>query len=174
MGASPHPEMEVRKTELAAALAGSDLRIATAESCTGGQLAALLAGDPGLGPHLDRGFVVYSAQSKTEMLGVSPTDVVRCEAVNAEVAEGLATGALERSGADIAIAVTGFCGPQQKDEEVGLVYLACASGRTGLAQQTCHFGDLGRERVLDHAVMAALALVTSAARACRTETALPR
>lgn len=144
--------------ELAAVLAGSDIRIATAESCTGGQLAALLAGDTRLGPHLERGFVVYSAPAKIEMLGVDADDVARCDAVNPEVAAGLACGALERSGADIAVAITGFCGPQQDEEEVGLVYLSAAARSGKRLSETHHFGDIGREFVLASASAAALAL----------------
>lgn len=161
-------DREVR--ELAAVLAGSDIRIATAESCTGGQLAALLAGDTRLGPHLERGFIVYSAQAKIEMLGVDADDVARCDAVNPEVAAGLACGALEKSGADIAVAITGFCGPQQDDEEVGLVYLASAARSGKRLSETCHFGDIGREFVLASASAAALALTVRTVRDYRVST----
>lgn len=149
---------------LAAALAGSDIRIATAESCTGGQLAALLARDIDLGPHLDRGFVVYSQDSKCELLGVPRTDVERCDAVNPEVAAALALGALDRSDADLAVGITGFCGPQEKDEEVGLVHIAAAARSGAQRARECHFGDCGREQVLDRAVAAALDLLAELVR----------
>lgn len=144
---------------LAGALEGSALRWATAESCTGGQLAALMAREAALGSHLERGFVVYSVDAKCELLGVDRADAERCDAVNPEVAEAMAAGALANSSADFAIALTGFCGPQEKDEEVGLVYLACAARDGRRFAQQCHFGDIGREAVLDHAVAAALAMM---------------
>lgn len=89
-------------------------------------------------------------------------DAERCEAVNPEVAEAMAAGALEKSPADFAIAITGFCGPREKDEEVGLVHLACATRKGRRFAQEYHFGDIGRAAVLDHAVAAALAMMTEA------------
>ena len=152
------------KAGLVAAIEDSNIRVATAESCTGGRLAALLAGDVALGPHLARGFVAYSKDAKRELLDVPDEVVERCEAVNPDAAEAMARGALAKSRADLAVAVTGFCGPQMADEEVGLVYLACATTAGGLTSQECHFGDIGRERVLDHAVAAALDLLTASVR----------
>ena len=146
---------------LTEALQGSDLRIATAESCTGGQLAALFAGDVELGPSLERGYVVYSIDAKCEMLGVDRSDAERCEAVNPEVARAMAEGALERSRADVAVSITGFCGPQQDDEEVGLVYVATAD-REGVRIEEHHFGDVGRETVLGLAVGVAVAMLADA------------
>lgn len=157
-------DIETGRRSLICALDETDLRIAVAESCTGGQLAALLARDVKLGPHLDRGFVVYSANSKHELLGVDRAHIARCEAVNPEVAEGLARGALARSDADLAVGITGFCGPQQDDEEVGLVHLAGAARGGAFRAQECHFGAIGRERVLDMAVAAGLALLAELAR----------
>lgn len=158
---------------LAAALETSELRLAAAESCTGGQLAALLARDRRLGPHLERGFIVYSIDAKCEMLGVDRADAERCKAVNPEVAEAMAAGALARSHADVAIGLTGFCGPQEKDEEVGLVYIACATAAGARTAQECHFGDIGREAVLDHAVASALALLTKTIAQQDLSSALP-
>jgi competence/damage-inducible protein CinA C-terminal domain len=161
--ATPAEDIDSRAAELARLLAEGELSFATAESCTGGQLAAVLAGDAVLGPHLERGFVVYSADAKCELLGVDRDDVERCEAVNSDVAAAMAKGALENSRADVAVAITGFCGPRQDDEEVGLVHLACADRAGRLAQRECHFGELGRRRVLDSAVAAALAMMIDAA-----------
>jgi len=157
--------VESEARQLAAVLRGGRLSFATAESCTGGQLAAVLAGDAVLGPHLERGFIVYSADAKCEMLGVDRDDVERCDAVNSDVAAAMAKGALANSRADIAVAITGFCGPREADEEVGLVHLACMDRTGRLAQRECHFGDTGRRRVLDSAVAAALAMMVAAARA---------
>lgn len=156
--------LHFRIAALKDALAGGARRIATAESCTGGQLAALFAADRMLGPHLERGFVAYSKEAKREQLGVPRDLVERCDAVNADAAEAMARGALANSRADIAISITGFCGPPEKDEEVGLVHLACAACDGALTQQECHFGDIGREKVLDHAVNAALDLLVAALR----------
>lgn len=160
--------IEQNSERLAAALDGSGLRWATAESCTGGQLAAIMARHAALGSHLERGFVVYSQEAKCEQLGVDPRDAKRCKAVNPAVAEAMAAGALTNSRADFAIALTGFCGPQEEEEEVGLVYLACADREGPRFAQECHFGDIGREAVLDHAVAAALAIM------CDTVEARPR
>ncbi|SKB90660.1 CinA family protein [Sphingopyxis flava] len=160
---TPAEDIDYRAAELARLLAECKLSFATAESCTGGQLAAVLAGDAVLGPHLERGFVVYSADAKCELLGVGRDDVERCEAVNSDVAAAMAEGALKNSRADVAIAITGFCGPRQGDEEVGLVHLASADRAGRLVQRECHFGELGRRRVLDSAVAAALGMMIDAA-----------
>lgn len=162
---SARRDIDRQLARLAGTLEGSQLRWATAESCTGGQLAALMARDTALGSHLERGFVVYSIDAKCETLGVDRTDAERCDAVNAAVAEAMAAGALANSRADFAIALTGFCGPQEKDEEVGLVYLACAARDGRRLAQECHFGNIGREAVLDHAVLAALNLMSEAVEA---------
>ena len=147
---------------LATLVGASDVSFATAESCTGGALAALLAGDERLGPHLERGFVAYSVDAKCETLGVARADAERCGAVNPEVAAAMAHGALTGSRADIAVAVTGFCGPQEEDEEVGLVYLAYAIRGHKAVLDERHFGDLGRAQVLDQAVAAGLEMMIAA------------
>lgn len=165
---SAQQEIERLSARLANVMAGTRLRWATAESCTGGQLAALMARDSALGSHLERGFIVYSMEAKSELLGVDRSDAKRCDAVNPDVAEAMASGALAQSHADFSIALTGFCGPQQAGEEVGLVYLACAARAGRRVVQECHFGDIGRGAVLDHAVAAALALMSEAVEAQRT------
>lgn len=124
-----------------------------------------MARDSALGPHLERGFVVYSIDAKCETLGVRRFDAESCDAVNPEVAEAMASGALAKSHADFAIGLTGFCGPQENDEEVGLVYLACAAREGRRFGQEYHFGDIGREAVLDHAVAAALTMMSEAVEA---------
>ena len=112
----------------ACALAGK--RLATAESCTGGLIAACLTEIPGSSAVVDRGFVVYSNRAKQELLGV-PSDVLEAHgAVSAETAAAMATGARDRAGVDIAVAVTGIAGPDggSAEKPVGLVYLALAAG----------------------------------------------
>lgn len=147
--------IERRRRKLARHLAGRSLRFAIAESCTGGQLAAVLAADAALGPHLERGFVAYSIDAKCELLDVARADAERSDAVNPEVAAAMARGALTKSCADVAISVTGFCGPREGREEVGLVFIGIASG-DAVRVEDHHFGDIGRRNVLDQAVAAAL------------------
>lgn len=152
---------EAQINTLKNALRGTELRVATAESCTGGQLAAVFAGDVELGPSLERGYVVYSLDAKCDMLGVERSDAERHEGVNPEAARAMADGALEQGRADVAVSITGFCGPQQGDEEVGLVYVATSS-RDGLEIEEHHFGDIGRAAVLESAVGVALAMLAEA------------
>ena len=104
------------------------LRIATAESCTGGMIAAALTDIGGSSDVFERGFVTYSNEAKTELIGV-PTDLIAHHgAVSVHVAREMALGALKRSRADVAVAVTGIAGPGGGSEAkpVGLVYLAVA------------------------------------------------
>ena len=154
--------IERRTRKLARHLAGKTLRFVTAESCTGGQLAAIFASDAALGAHLERGFVAYSIDAKCEMLCVLRKDAERGGAFNPEVAAAMATGALGKSRADIAVAITGFCGPREGREEVGLVYIGVASADAVHAEDF-HFGDIGRRNVLDQAVAAALQIMIDAA-----------
>ena len=120
------------------------LTVATAESCTGGMLAALLTDIEGASHGFDRGFVTYSKDAKTELLGISPALLDQNEAVSEVVARAMAEGALRRSKADMAIGVTGFAGPAAKGCEEGLVHFALArrGGRT--VHRVEHFGPKGR------------------------------
>ena len=104
------------------------LRIATAESCTGGLVAARLTEIPGSSTVVDRGFVTYSNAAKTEMLGVPAGLIAQHGAVSEAVARAMAEGALARSGADVAVAVTGIAGPggATAAKPVGLVHFAVA------------------------------------------------
>jgi nicotinamide-nucleotide amidase len=118
-----------------------DLTLATAESCTGGLLASLLTDVQGVAHAFDRGFVTYSEESKTEMLGVPP-DLIAVEgAVSRPVAIAMAEGALARSSANIALAVTGFA---DAGDEPGLVHFACARAGRKTAHREAHFGPIGR------------------------------
>ncbi len=102
------------------------LRMCTAESCTGGLIGALVTEIPGSSAWYDRGFVTYSNEAKTELLGVSPATLAKHGAVSAETAAEMALGAAARSRADIAAAVTGIAGPDggAPDKPVGTVWLA--------------------------------------------------
>ncbi|MDP3495609.1 MAG: CinA family protein [Hyphomonadaceae bacterium] len=124
-----------------------ELKLATAESCTGGLLASLLTDVEGCAHVFDRGFVVYTNDAKTDLLGVAPEVLARLTAVSPEVAAAMATGALLRSDADIAVAVTGFAGRGGPGEEPGLVYIAVAQAGRASRVEEQHFGDVGRGAV---------------------------
>ena len=102
-----------------------ELRIVTAESCTGGLIAACLTAVPGSSDVLERGFVTYSNEAKVEMIGVPAALIAAHGAVSAEVAEAMAEGALKASRADLAVSVTGIAGPggATPGKPLGLVYL---------------------------------------------------
>jgi nicotinamide-nucleotide amidase len=137
------------------------LKIATAESCTGGLIAAALTEIPGASEVLDRGFIVYSNTSKTKLLGVRAALIIRCGAVSEEVAQAMAEGALKNSAADVAVSCTGIAGPAggSPDKPVGLVHLAAArSGQTTLAEER-RFGDLGRAEIRMRSVEAGIKLM---------------
>ncbi|WP_264577499.1 CinA family protein [Sphingobium sp. B8D3C] len=118
--------------------------IATAESCTGGLLASLLTDIEGTSNAFDRGFVVYSKDAKCDLLGLSHKLVEDCGAVSEPVARAMAEGALRRSKARLAIAITGFAGPGASDDEPGLVHFACAAHGADTRHSVHHFGDNGR------------------------------
>ncbi len=101
---------------------------ATAESCTGGMIAAALTDVPGSSAVVDRGFVTYSNEAKTEMLAVSPALISRFGAVSAEVARAMARGAVLNSRANVAVSVTGIAGPDggTAEKPVGLVWFGLA------------------------------------------------
>ena len=117
------------------------IAFATAESCTGGMIASLLTDVQGVAHAFDRGFVTYSEASKIEMLGVPPALIAEKGAVSREVAIAMAEGALERSAANIALAVTGFA---DKGDPPGLVHFACARAGRKTAHREEHFGPIGR------------------------------
>jgi nicotinamide-nucleotide amidase len=136
--------------------------IATAESCTGGLIAASLAAVPGASASLERGFVTYSNEAKTEMLGV-PADLIRQHgAVSKEVALAMVSGALAHSPADIAVAVTGIAGPDggTTEKPVGLVHIAAARRGGATLHEEKRFGDIGRHDIQAETVVAALDLMT--------------
>jgi nicotinamide-nucleotide amidase len=139
-----------------------ELKLATAESCTGGLAAALLTDIEGCSHAFDRALVAYTDIAKTELLGVSPALLRAHGAVSRPVALAMADGALARSGADIAVAVTGFAGPTPDAGEEGHVHFALA--RTG--ERTRHteraFGPLGRDRIREACLTTMLGLLEDA------------
>lgn len=142
----------------------AEIPIATAESCTGGQLASLLTDITGLSHIFDRGFVVYSDDAKCDLLGIERERISRCGAVSREVALAMAHGALRRAGEGVAIAITGFAGPAGEDDEEGLVHFACVRSPTHCEHREEHFGPIGRDGVRQAALAVALDMVESAVR----------
>ena len=122
--------------------------LATAESCTGGLLASLLTDIPGRSHAFERGFVVYTDRAKSEMLGVPPDLLARFSAVCEPVARAMAEGALARSNAEIALAITGWAeGGPDPSKPAGLVWFASARRRRGARTREARFGDIGRARL---------------------------
>jgi len=137
-------DLDRQAEQLMHRLCDKDLTVATAESCTGGMLAALLTDIEGAGHGFDRGFVTYSKKSKTDLLGVEPSLLDHNDAVSEVVARAMAEGALNRSHAEIAIAVTGFAGPAGPGKEEGLVHFALARRGARTVHREEHFGAAGR------------------------------
>ena len=137
------------------------LRLATAESCTGGLIAALLTEIPGSSDVLERGFVTYSNAAKQESLGVAAALLEAHGAISEAVARAMAEGALAHSHADVAVAVTGLAGPGGGSEAkpVGLVHLAAARTGGPTLHRECRFGDIGRGEVRIRSVEVALSLL---------------
>ncbi len=137
------------------------LTVATAESCTGGLVAATLTEVPGSSDVLERGFVTYSNAAKAAMLGVPDAVLERFGAVSRETAEAMAQGALAHSPADLAVAITGIAGPGGgvPGKPVGLVHFAAAGRGRRLVHQECRFGDIGRAQVRRVSVKQALAML---------------
>jgi nicotinamide-nucleotide amidase len=143
-------------------LCDRELTVATAESCTGGMLAALLTDIEGAGHGYDRGFVTYTKDAKAELLGIGRDILDRNEAVSEVVARAMAEGALARSKADIAIAVTGFAGPAGDEHEEGLVHMAVARRGKRTAHRVEHFGAIGRGPVRVKSLKAMLNMLEEA------------
>ena len=141
------------------------LKLATAESCTGGLVAGLLTEIPGSSAVVERGFVVYSNLAKQEMLGVPDSTLAQWGAVSAATALAMAQGALVHSAADLAVAVTGIAGPDggTAEKPVGLVHFASArrgGEPNGLERR---FGPLSRGAIRLAAVETALEMLEAAA-----------
>jgi nicotinamide-nucleotide amidase len=159
------PDLIASAEALLARCRTQGLKLATAESCTGGLVAGLLTEIPGSSDVVDRGFVTYSDAAKHDMLGVPEPVIARHGAVSAAVAVAMVEGALKHSRADIAVAVTGIAGPGGGTDQkpVGLVYIA-VERRGGTAQaQRCNFQEPNRSGVRIASVREAMRLLTEAA-----------
>lgn len=153
---------------LAAALlqraGAAGLRVATAESCTGGLLSALLTDVEGLSHIFDRGFVVYDETAKVEMLGLDVDRLRKNGAVSEWTARAMALGALENSRAGLALAITGFAGAGGEGAEEGLVHMASATRTRGadiVDHARARYGAYGRALVRAQAAEGALKLAIS-------------
>lgn len=157
------PELLARAERLVAAYAKAGWTVATAESCTGGLVAALLTAVPGSSAAVERGYVTYSNAAKAEAIGVDPALIAAHGAVSESVGRAMAEGARAASKADVAVAITGIAGPGggSPEKPVGLVHLAMASP-AGTRHLERRYGDLGRGEIRRAAVADALGLLEAA------------
>ena len=138
-----------------------NLTVATAESCTGGLVAAAISEISGSSAVLDRGYVTYSNRAKQEMLGVTAATLTTFGAVSKECAEEMAKGALTRAGVSLAVSITGLAGPTgaTPGKPVGLVHF-CAASRSGhTVAVERRFGEIGRAQVRRDSVVQALRML---------------
>ncbi|MEH6810349.1 MAG: CinA family protein [Hyphomonas oceanitis] len=137
------------------------LKICTAESCTGGLLAALFTDIPGSSSVFERGFVTYSNRAKEEMLGIAGDVLADYGAVSEPVARMMAEGALEASRANIAVAITGVAGPGggTRMKPVGTVHIACVRENRAVVHEMIQVGEISRQDIRMAAVETALNLI---------------
>ncbi|MDE4190040.1 CinA family protein [Phaeobacter gallaeciensis] len=149
--------MSVDVADLIARAAKAGVTIATAESCTGGMVAAALTDIPGSSAVLDRGYVTYSNTAKTQMIGVRPQTLDAFGAVSEEVAREMAEGARARAGTTLAVSITGIAGPGGSEfKPEGRVCFGLSAEGRETHVETIEFGALGRPQVRaasrDHAL----------------------
>lgn len=155
-------DIEDQARSLVEAFSDRGLRVATAESCTGGLIAAALTEIAGSSAVVDRGFVTYSNAAKTELLQVSEATLALHGAVSQETAIEMARGALAASHAEVTIAVTGIAGPSggSPEKPVGLVHLAAARRDGHLWHREMRYGDIGRHEIRLATVRTALEMLS--------------
>lgn len=153
------PDLDARVHRFLKAACARNLRLATAESCTGGLLASLFTDVPGCSHAFERGFVVYSNAAKHELLGVPQALLEEPGPVSEPVARALAEGALARAIADIAIATTGFAGAGAPGDEPGLVHVAVAARNRPTRHRRVDFPETDRGGVRLRAVELSLDLL---------------
>ena len=159
------PEIKVAVSDILKTYKQCGLKIATAESCTGGLLAAALTSVSGSSAVVERGFVTYTNTAKTQSLGVPHSMLNAHGAVSAEVARAMAEGALAQSNADVAIAITGIAGPggATQGKPVGLVFFGLAREHMRTVTLERRFGEIGRDGIREASVFEALDLLRKAA-----------
>jgi len=157
----PDEELRSAANSLLELCKAKKLTLATAESCTGGLVAATLSEIPGSSLVLDRGLVTDSNEAKQQMLGVTPSTIDVYVAVSTECAEEMAKGALAHASVDLAISITGIAGPTGavRGKPIGLVYF-CAASRSGrVIAHDRKYGDIGRSNVRWASVLQALGML---------------
>ena len=160
------PELIERAAALIALCRARGLKIATAESCTGGLVAGLLTEIPGSSAVLERGFVVYSNDAKRELLDVPEATLAAFGAVSEQTARAMAQGALRHSRADFAVSITGIAGPDggSAEKPVGLVHFACTGPGGAVVAVERRYGALSRTKIRLASVETALDMLEQAAR----------
>lgn len=157
----PFPAVDVARLISRATALG--VTIATAESCTGGMVAAALTDIPGSSAVLDRGFVTYSNGAKMDMLGVRPETLASYGAVSEEVAAQMSEGALKQAKVSLAVSITGIAGPGGSEHKPeGRVCFGLAQQGQAVFTETIEFGALGRDRVRAASCSHALRLLQQA------------
>lgn len=153
-------DIEALARRVIAEAAAGGVMIATAESCTGGLVAAALTQVAGSSAVVDRGFVTYSNEAKSDLVAVPVALIAAHGAVSEPVARAMAEGAVANSRAAVSVAITGIAGPGggSADKPVGLVHFA-AAGPAGVIHVEKRFGDIGREKVRLASVVVALELL---------------
>ncbi|GGH18137.1 competence damage-inducible protein A [Alsobacter metallidurans] len=159
----PH-DIENRAAAVLAHLRTRGLRAATVESCTGGLVAGALTAVPGSSDVVERGFVTYSNEAKSELVGVPASLIAAHGAVSEPVARAMAEGGLAHSRADVTVAITGVAGPGGGSDlkPVGLVHFAAVRRGGGTLHLERRYGDLGRAGIREAAVRDALDLLERA------------
>jgi nicotinamide-nucleotide amidase len=158
-----NPGLLSRAEKLLADARAKGLKIATAESCTGGLVAGLLTEIAGSSDVFERGFVTYSNQAKQDLLGVPAALIRQQGAVCEAVARAMAEGAIRNSTAQLSVAITGIAGPGGGSDEkpVGLVHITAARAGEASLHRECRFGDIGRSDVRLKSVETALEMLQS-------------
>lgn len=142
----PSSDIEDLTRAVLAAASARQMTLATAEDCTGGSLAALLTDMPGWSDAFERGFVAYTDAAKTEMLGVPSALLVQGSAVSQQTVIAMAEGAIQRSDADVSVAITGWTEDGSDTERpLSLVHFACARREGYTHHRQVRFGDVGRQ-----------------------------
>jgi nicotinamide-nucleotide amidase len=161
------PQIETKAQRVIEQCGERGLMVVTAESCTGGLIAGALTDISGSSAVVDRGFVTYSNEAKQEMIGVQAATLAAYGAVSRETALQMARGALMRSRAQIAVAVTGIAGPGggSAEKPVGLVHIAAVARDGRLIHRDMRYGDLGRGGIRLATVETALDLLLELAQA---------
>jgi nicotinamide-nucleotide amidase len=159
------PELLERARALLDLCRAKRLRIAAAESCTGGLLAATLTEIAGSSDVFERGFVTYSNAAKQTMLGVAAATLGDYGAVSRETAQAMAKGALAHAPVELAVSITGIAGPggAMPGKPVGLVHFAATSRSGRLIQRNREYGDIGRGQIRRASVIEALAMLSELA-----------